>query len=573
MELERGKRDGMRAILLRLWHGVVFHAFTSWQNSVYTARVVGKMMRVRQGEILAKALFSWDAFIATEHTLLGLESKVLVKSLLSARRSVLRRWEAHALLQRRRAIACKRASDLWLRAAGQSRAGVFGSWASLCSRAAVIRERLAWRGRARIRALSHASWDAWVRAVTWENQALHLQNRLVCMWAVSCSRPVVHAWRNYTTCRKILRFHHHKVSHSCTSTTLKISLAHWCQAAQVWSRHRRCAERIRRSATAITLRASMVEWHRCAAERTLRNRLRARILLSTPRMGRLASQRADQSWHRSLLFDWLLASKAARGRARVERALALRCLWTHLLPVLTAWHCRTRLSNRVLELSNAVLMRWSWRMSSVILTAWRVVAVARLCSRDAWLQALNLSFEGRCGTQHRLRLYFATWRLAARHTRAVSICVASAHVRAHTQHGMYASLRSWSHAARDLMDTRCARESHALSRSRARACQTLVRCWAFWNRVQRRLRHVEHLCSRTRRARLATQVCSKWHRLSRFHAHLAHASDALTVRLPRSAVKRTFAAWLSAWQRASPPRHHAASVSAARYSSPLFPSS
>ena len=25
-------------------------------------RVVGKMMRVRQGEILAKALFSWDAF-------------------------------------------------------------------------------------------------------------------------------------------------------------------------------------------------------------------------------------------------------------------------------------------------------------------------------------------------------------------------------------------------------------------------------------------------------------------------------------------------------------------------------
>ena len=113
---------------------------------------------------------------------------------------------------------------------------------------------------------------------------------------------------------------------------LKKKLAQWLQAALGSSCLRRCAQRLLRRVSALTLCAILVAWHRGAAMNTFQRRLRARILLSEPRLSAL--RRADESWHRALLFDWLQAIKAVRGRARLDKALAPRSLWSRLQPIL-----------------------------------------------------------------------------------------------------------------------------------------------------------------------------------------------------------------------------------------------
>jgi hypothetical protein len=525
-------RSRLSVVIMKMMGTCLRTALCCWQHVVYWARALCRMASVRRGQLLEWALYSWAAYVCTERALLGRESRVLFKRFLSARQSLFRRWEEQALRQRTRAVSLNRACSV---------------------------ER---------RALSKASLNAWKGVWTSEKRALQLRHRLVCLWAVTSMRPVVRAWNHVAARSILLRERNRKLRSSSRRLVLKKKLAQWLQAALGSSCLRRCAQRLLRRVSALTLCAILVAWHRGAAMNTCQRRLRARILLSQPRLSSL--RRADESWRRALLFDWLRASKAARGRARLEQALATRSLWSRLQPILYVWHFHSVLSRRVLELSRKVLMRSSCQVCASILTAWRVAAVELLSSRHTCIIALS-RFQCGPGKQHLKRLCLAAWRLASRNTRAVT-CVANVHVRGHRQRGMHLSLRAWSFAKCHLLDTR-RRASDALSRRLARTCKGIVWKWAMSHRHSRRLRHAQHLCCQARRARLASLVSSSWHARARFKALSTRAFVLLSLRLNASAIKKAFAVWLPPWRRSASRRLHAAAVASARFfSCPLFPS-
>ena len=525
-------RSRLSVVIKKMMGTCLRSALCCWRHAVYLERELRGKASVRRGKLLEWALYSWASYLWTEGALLGRENCVLVKSILSTRQSLFRRWEEQARRQRMRAVSLNRASQV------------------------------------RRRVLSKASWDAWKGIWTRETRALQLQHRLVCLWAVTSMRPVVRAWMHVAARRILLRKQNWKLSAWSRRSVLKTKLAQWLQAAVRSSCLSRCEQRIRRRMSTLTLCAILVAWHRGAAMNTFQRRLRARILLSEPRLSAL--RRADESWHRALLFDWLQASKAVRGRARLEKALATRSLWSRLQPILYVWHFHSVLSRRVLELSSQVLMRSSCKVCAAIFTAWRVAAVELLSSRHTRIIALR-RFQCGPGKQHLKRLCLSAWRLASRNTRAVT-CVAHVHVRGHRQRGMHLSLRAWNFATCHILDTR-RRASDAISRRLARTRQAFVRRWAMCHREGRRLRHAQHLCCQARCARLASLVCSSWHTRARLKALSKRAFDLLSFRLSASAIKKAFAVWLPAWRRSVARRLHAVSIASARFlSCPLLPS-
>ena len=369
---EQRKRSLMQHAVSRVLHRSLSLALLQWAENSQQQMRLRKLASARNTRILCEAICAWEAWIAVENILRARQCRITAR----IRHHALTSWELQAYTLRVAARRHVRAIEMSVCLLRKQLAASFSLWQNLSQVLSAARSAADRRMNKFERALCAGCIECWVTLVLWAIRKVEVRSRIVRRWGYSGLFPgspshALLAWRQTALCRKMLRYHLTKGVAMHLRNIRKRCLLSWSEYADTKARLSRIHLRVRKSAQKLRLHDILWQWKKAAQEYAARDRWRARISLTEPRMGFCAPRRADRAWQRALLGDWLHLSASARGRGRLQSALVARWIYRSVRRSWGAWQQCWLVGDGVCRLRRRVLWRQSMCTVAVALTGWR----------------------------------------------------------------------------------------------------------------------------------------------------------------------------------------------------------
>ena len=369
---EQRKRSLMQHAVSRVLHRSLSLALLQWAENSQQQMRLRKLASARNTRILCEAICAWEAWIAVENILRARQCRITAR----IRHHALTSWELQAYTLRVAALRRVRAIEMSVCLLRKQLAASFSLWQNLSQVLSAARSAADRRMNKFERALCAGCIECWVTLVLWAIRKVEVRSRIVRRWGYSGLFPgspshALLAWRQTALCRKMLRYHLTKGVAMHLRNIRKRCLLSWSEYADTKARLSRIHLRVRKSAQKLRLHDILWQWKKAAQEYAARDRWRARISLTEPRMGFCAPRRADRAWQRALLGDWLHLSASARGRGRLQSALVARWIYRSVRRSWGAWQQCWLVGDGVCRLRRRVLWRQSMCTVAVALTGWR----------------------------------------------------------------------------------------------------------------------------------------------------------------------------------------------------------